>query len=105
METAVVELTKEQRHEVYKLALVKAKRDRDNKHLGSMCVNAMDSIKELFQKTLREASDLVSKEGLPELFNKKPVKLHGHSGAWWFPADDYSSRIAILEACIKETQP
>lgn len=86
--------TKEERYNLYVLALEKIKDGR----LCFMC-NALT-----YEST---SEDIVNATNFPELFKHKPDKLPGGklTGAWFdIEPQDMEKRIKILEQCVEETK-
>lgn len=92
------ELTKEQRHEVYKQCMAELLLCEQEKRTAYLCC----LLSEL-------TPDMIQFCGFyyPEFWNKKPE--HNYMGAWFPRLDgycfDYESRKKILTACINETKP
>ena len=101
------ELTKQQRHEVYKLAHSRIV----NKDNSLMCFAISRALQQLMPDlpwgddvlpTKHPLCPFDSPECYPEFLMYKPAEKD--SGESWFPCEDQESRIKILEACVEETR-
>ena len=90
-----MELTKEQRHEVYKRALVKFNAGR-----RYMCDAITDVVQELYDEWYGYASVV---QDFPEFAAMKPKRTYDMWG--WFPDYEKAKRIKILTDCINLTKP
>lgn len=90
-----MELTKEQRHEVYKRALVKFNAGRKY-----MCDAITDVVHELYSRWYGYESVMYD---FPEFAAMKPKMTYDMFG--WFPDDEKEKRIKILTDCINLAKP
>lgn len=96
------ELTKQQKHEIYSRALAEIKSNPKY----NICPCVSENLWDVFRIHLSYCG-VEFKEAFPELFKYKPEKIHNKSCGSWFPATKagQKKRIAILEECIKLTEP
>ena len=96
-------LTKKQRHEVYKEALIVY-----NNHSGFGLCFAIDKALHEFDFTCDEGliypglSPYRFMKSYPEIHKHKPIALF--TGGYWWDKSDRKSRIEVLKQTIKETE-
>lgn len=95
-------LTKQQRNEVYKRACEKMYDAMENDLCLFICPRCCESMFELVNYHTNTDNVL---RYLPELRRKRPNRLYDNCNMIWFHERDYFSRIEVLEACIRETNP
>lgn len=109
---AVIELTKEQRHEIYKVAkdlLI------NELSVSGLCEAISRSTAKVLNRPCDDMGYLLDEDELdpyandgknmgvffPEVYKHKPAI----PGTYWFQKFDKNPRIKILEQCIEETKP
>lgn len=93
-------LSVSQRHEIYKSALdlMKHKVVSGYYYYPFIC----ECLKEALGKEYKSVDYSVIIKMFPEVMNRKPVPCY--TDGFWFPVQDYQSRVEILEGCIEETR-
>jgi hypothetical protein len=94
------QLTKEQRHEIYKLALARAKENEKRRCSFFLCEGLSLGYSKIFGDTVLYCDVL---EMFPECLSQKPPITRTFT--CWFDWNEYKPRIKILKKCIEETKP